>query len=889
MLSIPGVQPTTIQHPHRCASLITKLKRMLHGRQRCLLRKQISLHAAHLETLRVQGRTGRVIKSIPRKRPKCSPWNPSPSLAKGPLLTTAPSTIWSQHTSPNGIRGLQPLRSTGWISHRIVPPFSNTQPIAASPQTSAASSGRLSRTSRAWTWSAATSPPSSLPPQHWENSTASSPATAAAPPQGPRGSPIIWSRDGRHRSAPMPTPVSSRSGTSSSWDIRRAFDSVPRGAVEISWTRLGVPAPIAHWLATMDVGGPTVIRSPWALHTWAPTGAKGFGSTPSLERPCTFHRDRGTPQGDVSSPHNWVGFFDIALHALHLDRQASPSPALGTTFTAPGYNGSPYTVGDMGYADDLVSTASTLQGLQRQADTVSVFALCFDMEISVSKLRLALFGGPRLSTPPALTAIEALIIRGAAWSPQRVEVRRTGIIKMLGMTFDIQGPQRTQAQATKLRLARASAIICAQRSVDNAVLTAWVSSLTRASYTAQFTPWSAGDLTEPDLEQHAHLPHSSTLPPRLAGGPWASPTTNICQPTKMVHGPTRHDPRNHHRADGPRTHGQGRSGKWKHRHHSEHRIHGPLPHLGCSSRRRACTSPSLTSPSLSSWTRDHNAAPSPPSRTEDSSRGGNSHDTQRDGRANGSPHTSSRNYSHSLPHLQGTVPQTNTPAYRPANSGCYGGPPTRGGGFSGSPPPPRPLPPFVTLQRWLGIEQRTWRPSPTIGQRVRPAGRTTHLCSADFAARSHRRVIVHLPAPHKVGTILTHFMDTYQVQSPLAHTGRTLSAPSWTPPGPAGHKTCGEISWRTSSPATDPTSPLPLDFPQLTIPQILSPGQAPLLDGLRPALAYASLLPCISLQLPSSHGTRRPCQGPSPTGEPTPARPRTLTGTGDPPPVIPPP
>ena len=202
---------------------------------------------------------------------------------------------------------------------------------------------------------------------------------------------------------------------------------------------------------------------------------------------------------------------------------------------------------------------------------------------------------------------------------------------------------------------------------------------------------------------------------------------------------------------------------------------------------------------------------------------------------------------------------------------------------------PTPTTPFVTLQRWLGIEQRTWRPSPTIGQRVRPAGRTTHLCSADFAARSHRRVIVHLPAPHKVGTILTHFMDTYQVQSPLAHTGRTLSAPSWTPPGPAGHKTCGEISWRTSSPATDPTSPLPLDFPQLTIPQILSPGQAPLLDGLRPALAYASLLPCISLQLPSSHGTRRPCQGPSPTGEPTPARPRTLTGTGDPPPVIPPP
>ena len=90
---------------------------------------------------------------------------------------------------------------------------------------------------------------------------------------------------------------------------------------------------------------------------------------------------------------------------------------------------------------------------------------------------------------------------------------------MLGMTFDIQGPQRTQATATKLRLARASAIMCAQRSVDNAVLTASVSSLTRASYTAQFTPWSAGDLTEIDTALNRLFRRAShnmpTFPTRL--------------------------------------------------------------------------------------------------------------------------------------------------------------------------------------------------------------------------------------------------------------------------------------------------------------------------------------------------------------------------------------
>ena len=152
----------------------------------------------------------------------------------------------------------------------------------------------------------------------------------------------------------------------------------------------------------------------------------------------------------------------------------------------------------MGYADDLVSTASTLQGLQRQADIVSAFALCFDMKISVTKLHLARFGDPRALVPPSQADPEALIIHSRAWSPQRVEVKYDGTVKMLGMTFDIQGPQRTQAKATKLRLARASTIMCAQRAVDNAMLAASVSSLTRASYTAQFTAWSADDLTELD-------------------------------------------------------------------------------------------------------------------------------------------------------------------------------------------------------------------------------------------------------------------------------------------------------------------------------------------------------------------------------------------------------
>ena len=128
---------------------------------------------------------------------------------------------------------------------------------------------------------------------------------------------------------------------SSSWDIRRAFDSVPRGAIEISWTRLGVPPDIARWLAHMDVGGPTVIRSPWALQTWARTAAKGFGPNPSLDRPCTFHRDRGTPK--VMSPAPTTGSASLTLLYTPFTSTGKrpPPPPPVHRFTPQGPPGSP--------------------------------------------------------------------------------------------------------------------------------------------------------------------------------------------------------------------------------------------------------------------------------------------------------------------------------------------------------------------------------------------------------------------------------------------------------------------------------------------------------------------------------------------------------------------
>ena len=95
----------------------------------------------------------------------------------------------------------------------------------------------------------------------------------------------------------------------SSWDIRRAFNSVSKEAMDASWRRLGVPADTAHWIAHLDDQGPTAVRSPWALDAWRREGYTGLPPELSPAHPGTFVRERGTPQGDVSSPHAWTAFF----------------------------------------------------------------------------------------------------------------------------------------------------------------------------------------------------------------------------------------------------------------------------------------------------------------------------------------------------------------------------------------------------------------------------------------------------------------------------------------------------------------------------------------------------------------------------------------------------
>ena len=43
-------------------------------------------------------------------------------------------------------------------------------------------------------------------------------------------------------------------------DIRRAFDSISKPALQMAWTRLGVPKEWAQFLIQLDLDGTTTVR-----------------------------------------------------------------------------------------------------------------------------------------------------------------------------------------------------------------------------------------------------------------------------------------------------------------------------------------------------------------------------------------------------------------------------------------------------------------------------------------------------------------------------------------------------------------------------------------------------------------------------------------------------
>ena len=259
----------------------------------------------------------------------------------------------------------------------------------------------------------------------------------------------------------------------SSWDMKKAFDSVSRPLIILCWQRLGVPRALAEWLVALDLHGHAVVRTDFALETLV---QEGFSSL----LPLAFSPERGTGQGDIHSPFTWLAVFDVLLTLLDQDQDSQEHIYL------PKPDGTTYRAKDVCYADDLQSVAQTLRALQRMADLVSVFALVFNLHIATHKLRVFHYCGLDPPPPP-----EFLVIHVAGWTPVHIPIRTSGVVKSLGVEYPINPRDHTSFDKAYQSL-RTSLLVLARRRASASLITKVMTLclLNRGAYVGILSSWS---------------------------------------------------------------------------------------------------------------------------------------------------------------------------------------------------------------------------------------------------------------------------------------------------------------------------------------------------------------------------------------------------------------
>jgi hypothetical protein len=100
------------------------------------------------------------------------------------------------------------------------------------------------------------------------------------------------------------------------WDIKRAFDSIPRNIQRLAWVRLGVPHDIAEWFVGLDDGGLSFISSPFyhqKKNLRSPDELKAKPGHFITATDLSFSAERGIGQGESASSLMWTALYDILL------------------------------------------------------------------------------------------------------------------------------------------------------------------------------------------------------------------------------------------------------------------------------------------------------------------------------------------------------------------------------------------------------------------------------------------------------------------------------------------------------------------------------------------------------------------------------------------------
>ena len=181
------------------------------------------------------------------------------------------------------------------------------------------------------------------------------------------------------------------------WDIRRAFDSIPKWIQRLAWARLGISEEDLEWFLGLDATGLITVRTPYQQHRMTPSNGHQILSGGKMLHPHknSFHPDRGIGQGDTPSTLIiFIAVFDIMLTLLETSETGDAHA----------------------YADDLAHLAKTLAAQQRQADLVCGFAAYTGIEISVQKVEaISVFNSRIMYDTPHLT------LHDWAWTEHRIQ------------------------------------------------------------------------------------------------------------------------------------------------------------------------------------------------------------------------------------------------------------------------------------------------------------------------------------------------------------------------------------------------------------------------------------------------------------------------------------
>ena len=217
----------------------------------------------------------------------------------------------------------------------------------------------------------------------------------------------------------------------------------------------------------------------------------------------------------MSSPATWVVSFDIVLCALARvgsDHHSFLLPSTTGLYRAP----------DIAFADDLLSPARTLKGLQRKADMMSLCAIILGLVIAIKKLRTFHIGRPLKVVAPAV-----LLVHIDGWVPQRVPIHTGGTLPFLGITHDLDLSGKSQYARATADLTHALEILAHSRASPACVLTVLRSStISKVAYSAVLSPWSLTQLQEFDRLM-------AVIFRRLSSNMRSSQLENLFQPACM--------------------------------------------------------------------------------------------------------------------------------------------------------------------------------------------------------------------------------------------------------------------------------------------------------------------------------------------------------------------